>query len=56
MIDTFLEYGHKDIDTARIYGNGSSEEFLGKMNLTGVNLDTKLFPSAANPTVAASSI
>lgn len=56
MIDTFLEYGHKDIDTARIYGNGSSEEFLGKMNLTGVSLDTKLFPSAANVTVAASSI
>lgn len=56
MIDIFLEYGHQDIDTARIYGNGSSEEFLGKMNLTSVSLDTKLFPSAANMTVAASSI
>ncbi|KAL2827730.1 NADP-dependent oxidoreductase domain-containing protein [Aspergillus cavernicola] len=49
MIDTFQRYGHKDIDTARIYGNGSSETYLGRMNLSGVNLHTKLFPTAANP-------
>ncbi|OJJ29878.1 hypothetical protein ASPWEDRAFT_55408 [Aspergillus wentii DTO 134E9] len=52
MVDLFKSYGHIDIDTARIYGNGSSEEFLGKMDLTGMNVDTKLFPSAANPSVA----
>lgn len=53
MIDLFRSYGHVDIDTARVYGDGSSESFLGQLNLTGVNLDTKLFPSAANPAIAA---
>lgn len=52
MIDLFRSYGHVDIDTARVYGDGSSETFLGHLNLTGVNLDTKLFPSAANPAIA----
>lgn len=53
MIDLFRSYGHVDIDTARVYGDGSSESFLGQLNLAGVNLDTKLFPSAANPAIAA---
>ncbi|KAJ5664192.1 hypothetical protein N7507_004923 [Penicillium longicatenatum] len=52
MVDLFKSYGHVDIDTARIYGDGSSETYLGNLNLTGVNLDTKLFPSAANPAMA----
>ncbi|KAJ5686247.1 hypothetical protein N7536_008866 [Penicillium majusculum] len=52
MVDLFKSYGHVDIDTARIYGDGSSETFLGNLNLTDVNLDTKLFPSAANPKMA----
>ncbi|OKL59013.1 hypothetical protein UA08_05683 [Talaromyces atroroseus] len=52
MVELYKSYGHKDVDTARIYGNGSSEEFLGKMNLESVNLDTKLFPSAVNPAMA----
>ncbi|CAI7574354.1 unnamed protein product [Penicillium discolor] len=52
MVELFKSYGHVDIDTARIYGDGSSETFLGNLNLTDVNLDTKLFPSAANPKMA----
>ncbi|PYH67640.1 aldo/keto reductase family protein [Aspergillus vadensis CBS 113365] len=52
MVDHFKLYGHRDIDTARIYGNGSSEAFLGRMGLSSLALDTKLFPSAANPSMA----
>ncbi|KAL4946704.1 hypothetical protein BDV06DRAFT_231782 [Aspergillus oleicola] len=54
MIDLFKSHGHRDIDTARIYGNGSSEAFLGEMDLASSSflVDTKLFPSAANPSVA----
>lgn len=52
MVDLFQSYGHVDIDTARIYGDGSSEEYLGRLSTAGVNLDTKLFPSAANPKMA----
>lgn len=54
MVNKFRDYGYNDIDTARIYGNGSSEEFLGRMDLTGMKLATKLFPSAANPDIASS--
>lgn len=52
MVELFTSYGHVDIDTARVYGDGSSEEFLGNLKLAGVNLDTKLFPTAVNPAVA----
>ncbi|KAL5339810.1 NADP-dependent oxidoreductase domain-containing protein [Aspergillus crustosus] len=51
-VDVFKSYGHKDIDTARVYGNGSSEAFLSHMDLSPFNIDTKLFPSAANPSIA----
>ncbi|KAJ5712163.1 Aldo/keto reductase [Penicillium malachiteum] len=46
MVSLFKSYGHVDIDTARIYGDGSSEQFLGDLKLMGVNLDTKPFPTA----------
>jgi aflatoxin B1 aldehyde reductase len=52
MIDKFVEYGYMDVNTARIYSNGPSEQYLSKVHLTSVNLDTKLFPSAANPKMA----
>ncbi|KAJ5354242.1 Aldo/keto reductase [Penicillium brevicompactum] len=35
MVDLFQSYGHVDIDTARIYGDGSSETFLGNLTTTG---------------------
>ncbi|KAL2833298.1 NADP-dependent oxidoreductase domain-containing protein [Aspergillus cavernicola] len=53
MLTTFQTYNHKDIDTARVYGNGSSEKFLAQMHLeSGINIDTKLFPTAVNSALA----
>lgn len=48
MVDIFLSYGHNEIDTARVYGKGSSEEYLGQLQPSyterGVVMDTKLYP------------
>jgi aflatoxin B1 aldehyde reductase len=52
MVDLFKSFGHLGSDTARIYGDGSSETLLGNLKPTKVNLDTKLFPSAAHPRMA----
>ncbi|KAJ5632860.1 Aldo/keto reductase [Penicillium lividum] len=48
MLDTFQKHEHKEIDTARVYGAGSTEEYLGEANWQGRGLlmDTKLYPSA----------
>ena len=52
ILDVFQKYGHKEIDTARTYGEGSSEEYLGELKLPerGIILDTKLSPNALNST------
>ncbi|KAI5474926.1 aldo-keto reductase [Pseudohyphozyma bogoriensis] len=42
MLDLFLSYGHKEVDTAYVYNLGTSEEYLGKSR--GVIVDTKLYP------------
>ncbi|EGO03595.1 hypothetical protein SERLA73DRAFT_175138 [Serpula lacrymans var. lacrymans S7.3] len=44
MVDAFVRYGHKKIDTARIYGGGTSEEFLGEIDVKGCTVDTKVYP------------
>ncbi|KAH7926261.1 Aldo/keto reductase [Leucogyrophana mollusca] len=44
VIDLFVSHGHKGLDTSRIYGAGSSEEFLGQLDLKGCAIDTKAFP------------
>ena len=46
MLDLFKEYGHKEIDTARVYGGGSSEEYLGQLDWQGRGLvmETKFAP------------
>jgi aflatoxin B1 aldehyde reductase len=46
ILDTFTKYGHKEIDTARTYGGGSSEEYLGKLDWQsrGIVMDTKFSP------------
>lgn len=48
ILDTFQKHGYNEIDTARIYGNGSSEEILASLSWQGRGLimDTKLYPSA----------
>ncbi|KAG2139313.1 NADP-dependent oxidoreductase domain-containing protein [Suillus clintonianus] len=46
IIDVFASHGHKQIDTSRVYGGGTSEEFIGQLDLKGCTVDTKVFPSA----------
>lgn len=47
MLDLFQAHGHNEIDTARLYGAGSSEELLAKANWEsrGLVMDTKLYPN-----------
>ncbi|KAH8799778.1 NADP-dependent oxidoreductase domain-containing protein [Xylogone sp. PMI_703] len=54
VLDVFKKYGHNEIDTARIYGDGSCEELLGQLNLQdrGLIVDTKLSPIKRFPAFA----
>ena len=47
MLDVFQSHGHNEIDTARLYGGGSSEEYMAKAKWQSRNLimDTKLYPN-----------
>jgi aflatoxin B1 aldehyde reductase len=47
IIDIFQQHGHNEIDTARVYGNGSSEEALAQLDWQkrGLIMDTKLYPN-----------
>ncbi len=48
MLDLFQKHGHNEVDTARVYGGGSSEEYLGELKWQdrGIVMETKLYPSA----------
>ncbi|CAD6935971.1 unnamed protein product, partial [Tilletia controversa] len=48
ILDIVKKRGSKEIDTARMYGAGTCEEYLGKLKVTeqGFQLATKIFPSA----------
>ena len=50
ILSEFRSHGHTEIDTARLYGGGSSEEFLGKLECEkqGLKLETKLWPTAVS--------
>lgn len=47
ILDIFQAHGHNEVDTARTYGGGSSEEYLGQLKWQerGIVLDTKLSPA-----------
>lgn len=47
ILSVFQSHGHVEIDTARIYGSGSSEEYMGAVDWQGRGLvmDTKLYPN-----------
>ncbi|EIW77233.1 Aldo keto reductase [Coniophora puteana RWD-64-598 SS2] len=48
VLDVYFARGYTTLDTARLYGGGTSEEFLGEMDLPqGVTIDTKAFPGHA---------
>ncbi|KAG1832668.1 Aldo/keto reductase [Suillus variegatus] len=46
ILDIFQSHGHNEVDTARIYAFGTSEEYLGKINWQNRSLimDTKHYP------------
>ncbi|KIY45552.1 Aldo/keto reductase [Fistulina hepatica ATCC 64428] len=44
ILDIFFRYGHKELDTARVYGQGTTEETLAKLDLKDATIDTKVFP------------
>jgi len=48
ILDVFQKHGHNEIDTARAYGEGSSEEMLGELDWQkrGLVMDTKYYPTA----------
>jgi aflatoxin B1 aldehyde reductase len=48
ILDIFQAHGHNEIDTARFYGEGSSESFLGDLDWQkrGIVMDTKYYPTA----------
>ncbi|EPS45824.1 hypothetical protein H072_300 [Dactylellina haptotyla CBS 200.50] len=46
LIDIFKSYGHNELDTARVYNEGTSEEYLGKIGTEGLIIATKLYPNA----------
>ncbi|KAJ7463179.1 NADP-dependent oxidoreductase domain-containing protein [Mycena latifolia] len=47
LLDVFQKYGHREVDTARVYGNGTSEEYLGAVGWQkrGIKMATKLYPT-----------
>ena len=47
ILDIFQKHGHNEIDTARMYGQGSSEEYLGELDWKKRDLvmDTKFYPT-----------
>jgi len=54
ILDVFRSHGHTEIDTARTYCNGTSEEFLGKISPylkeKGFLIETKLSPRSGSIT------
>ncbi|KAJ3907283.1 Aldo/keto reductase [Lentinula edodes] len=54
ILDEFLKHGHTEIDTARVYCAGTSEEILGQIDwkAKGLKLETKLVARHADPNAA----
>ncbi|RAK77033.1 aldo/keto reductase family protein [Aspergillus fijiensis CBS 313.89] len=50
ILDTFQRHRHREIDTARLYGHGSSEEMLAALGWQsrGLTVATKLYPNASS--------
>ncbi|OJA08030.1 hypothetical protein AZE42_09670 [Rhizopogon vesiculosus] len=47
-IDAYVRHGYTTIDTARLYGGGTSEEFIGQIDLReGCHIDTKALSSVS---------
>ncbi|PAV19055.1 Aldo keto reductase [Pyrrhoderma noxium] len=50
ILDVFQAHGHTEVDTARVYCDGTSEEYLGKIDWQGrgLQMETKLYPTASS--------
>ena len=48
ILDVFQKFGHNEVDTALVYGGGSSEQYLGQLDWQkrGIIMDTKFSPRA----------
>jgi len=44
ILDVYFRHGHREIDTARTYAEGTTEEYLSQLDLKGSTLDTKVYP------------
>ncbi|KAH8806106.1 NADP-dependent oxidoreductase domain-containing protein [Xylogone sp. PMI_703] len=49
ILDVFQKHGHNEVDTAIVYGGGSSEKFLGQLHWQdrGIIMDTKFAPNSS---------
>jgi len=56
LLDVFQKHGHNEVDTARVYGGGSSEEYLGQLHWQDrkIVMETKYYPNSRYGTVGAS--
>jgi len=41
ILDVYFRHGHRELDTARVYAEGTTEEYLSQLDLKGSTLDTK---------------
>ncbi|KAF2720178.1 Aldo/keto reductase [Polychaeton citri CBS 116435] len=55
ILDAFQKHGHSEVDTARVYGQGSSETMLAELDWKsrGIVMDTKFYPTGAAATAPA---
>ncbi|KAF9960148.1 hypothetical protein BGZ72_007835 [Mortierella alpina] len=47
LVDTFRSYGHRDIDSARVYGKGEAEQVLGELDLKDFSVSTKIYAAVS---------
>ncbi|KAI0670451.1 Aldo/keto reductase [Trametes maxima] len=45
ILDTFFKHGHKELDTARVYAEGTTERWLASLDLKDATIDTKVYPN-----------
>ncbi|KAH7881747.1 NADP-dependent oxidoreductase domain-containing protein [Phlebopus sp. FC_14] len=43
-LDVFFGHGHSELDTARMYAEGTTEQVLAQLNLGNATVDTKVYP------------
>jgi len=47
VIDSFKSYGQTQLDTARAYGEGTTEQLLSELELSNCTIDSKCYPVQA---------